>query len=95
MKTIYVEPAQVEMNGTVLGTVTSINVNGSVELFASTGSAWVNLMGNGTGLASKQISIESGISASGADWAAIEADILSQLNLIKAASQTPAGPAMP
>lgn len=95
MKTIYVEPAQVEMNGTVLGTVTSININGSVELFATTGSAWVNLQGSSAGLAGKQISIASGISADGCDWDAIEADILSQLNLIKAANQAPSAPAMP
>jgi hypothetical protein len=95
MKTIYVEPAQVEMNGTILGTVTSIGVNGSVELFSSTGSAWVNLMGSGAGLASKQIQIASGISESGVDWAAVEADILSQLNLIKAEEQAPILPPAP
>jgi len=48
-------------------------------------------------LLSKSITIGAGLSASGADWAAVEADILSQLGLVKSANQnpTPAGPAMP
>lgn len=97
MKTIYVEEAQVEVNGTSLGTVKSVDVNGSIELWGTTGSAWVSLRGDGTSLASKSITIGGGLSVSGANWDAIEADILSQLGLVKSANQnpTPAGPAMP
>jgi hypothetical protein len=95
MKTVIVEAAEVSLNGSPLGTVTSISINGSVELFSTSGTSWVGLMGNGVNLGSKQITINAGISASGADWAAIEADILSQLGLTKSANQTPSGPAMP
>lgn len=95
MKTIIVEAAEVSLNGAPLGTVTSVSINGSIEIFATTGTSWVGLMGNGVNLGSKQITISSGLSAAGADWAAIEADILDQLGLTKSANQTPTGPAMP
>lgn len=95
MKTIYVEEAQVEVNGTSLGTVKSVDINGSIELWGTTGSAWVNLRGDGSNLASKTIAIGAGLSASGANWDAIEADILSQLGLTKSANQTPPAPVMP
>lgn len=95
MKTIYVEEAQVEVNGTSLGTVKSVDVNGSIELWGTTGSAWVSLRGDGTSLASKSITIGGGLSVSGANWDAIEADILSQLGLTKSANQTPPAPVMP
>lgn len=94
MKTIYVEPATVELNGASLGTVNQISVSGSVEIFGTTGTAWVNMIGNGVNLASKSIVLASGVSASGADWSAVEADVLSQLGLTKAADQNPA-PAQP
>jgi hypothetical protein len=98
MKTIIVEAAEVSLAGAPIGTVNSISINGSLELFASSASAWVGLMGNGVTLGSKQINIGAGLSTAGADWAAIEADILSQLGLTKSANQNPsatAGPAMP
>lgn len=90
MKTIFVEPATVELNGAALGTVNQISVSGSVELFSTTGTAWVNMIGNGVNLASKSVIISEGLSASGANWASIESDILSQLGLTKAAEQNPA-----
>ena len=87
MKTILVEPAALEVNGTVIGTVTQVTINGSIELGGTSGSAWVNLSGNNVSLANKSIAIADGISEAGADWALIEADVLAQLGLTKAANQ--------
>jgi len=90
MKTILVESASVELNGAVLGTVNQVSINGSLELWSTSGNAWVNLIGNGVSLANKTIVISEGISEAGADWDLIEADILAQLGLTKAADQNPA-----
>lgn len=89
MKTIQVNPAEVSMNGQVLGTVTAVNIGGSVEIFASSVNAWVNLMSNGASLAGKSLSISEGCSEAGIDWVAVEADVLSQLGLVKAAEPAP------
>jgi len=80
------------MNGQVLGTVTAVNIGGSVEIFASSCNAWINLMSSGASLAGKSFSISEGCSEAGIDWEAVEADILSQLGLEKAAEQEPVVP---
>jgi sulfur transfer complex TusBCD TusB component (DsrH family) len=90
MKTILVESAPVELNGATLGTVNQVTISGAVELFGTSGNAWVSLMGNGVSLANKTVTISEGLSESGADWALVEADILAQLGLTKAADQNPA-----
>lgn len=92
MKTIQVNPAEVSMNGQVLGIVTSVNIGGSVEIFSSSVNAWVNLMGSGANLAGKSLVITEGCSEAGIDWVAVEADILEQLGLTKAAVQEPVAP---
>lgn len=95
MKTIYVEPASIEINGSSIGTVTKITVNGSCELFATQASVWVNMISNEMSVASKSLTVTDGISEAGVNWAVVEADILSQLGLVKAENQnpTPATPA--
>jgi hypothetical protein len=90
MKTIQVTPAEVSMNGQVLGIVTSINIGGNLEIFSPSVNAWINLIGSGATLAAKNLLVTEGCSESGIDWVAVEADILSQLGLTKAAEQTPA-----
>lgn len=92
MKTIQVNPAEVSMNGQVLGIVTSVNIGGSVEIFGTSVNAWVSLMGSGANLAGKNLLITDGCSESGIDWVAVEADILEQLGLTKSAEQAPLEP---
>lgn len=90
MKTILVEPAILELNGSEMGTVTSINIGGSVEVFGTSVNAWVSFMGSGTQLSSKSVSVTAGCSEAGIDWAAVEAEVISQCGLVKAANQNPA-----
>ena len=85
MKTIQVNPAEVSLNGTVLGTVTSVNIGGSCEVFSTSLNVWTNLMGNGANLAGKNLTVTAGCTEAGIDWEAVEADVLSQLGLVKAA----------
>jgi hypothetical protein len=89
MKTIYVEPASIEINGSSIGTVTKLNVNGNCELFANQANVWVSMLSDGMSVASKSLTVTAGLSESGANWADVEADVLSQLGLVKAANQNP------
>ena len=97
MKTIYVEPASIEINGSEIGTVTKVTMNGSCELFASQANVWVSMMSNDMSVANKSLTVTAGFTETGADWAVVEADVLSQLGLVKAETQnpTPAVPAVP
>lgn len=95
MKTIYVEPASIEINGSSIGTVTKVTINGSCELFASQANVWVSMMSNDMSVANKSLTVTAGFTETGADWEEVEADILSQLGLVKAENQTPAVPAVP
>jgi hypothetical protein len=95
MKTIYVEPAIIEVGGTSIGTVTSVSINGSFEFFGTQANAWVSMQTDGAGIASKNVTVTSGVSESGVSWAEVEASILSQLGLVKLANQTPPTPKMP
>jgi hypothetical protein len=95
MKTIYVEPAVIEVGGTSIGTVTAVTINGSVDLFGTQANAWVNMQANGASVASKSLTVTEGISSTGASWSEVEASVLSQLGLVKSASQTPATPTTP
>ena len=89
MKTILVEPAVLELNGSEMGTVTSINIGGNCEIFGTSLNAWVSFMGSGSQLSGKNVLVTAGCSASGIDWVAVEADIISQCGLVKAANQNP------
>jgi hypothetical protein len=95
MKTIYVEPASIEINGSAIGTVTKVTINGSCELFGTQVSVWANMMSNATNFASKSLTVTEGITATGVNWAAVEADVLSQLGLVKSEDQTPEVPVTP
>ena len=95
MKTIYVEPASIEINGSAIGSVTKVTINGNCELFATQANVWVNMMSNDMSVANKSLTITEGITATGINWAAVEADILSQLGLVKAEDQSPAAPVVP
>lgn len=95
MKTIYVEPAEIEVGGTSIGTVTSVTINGSSDLFGTQANAWVNMQANGVSVASKNLTVTEGFSSAGAIWAEVENSVLSQLGLVKSASQTPQTPTMP
>lgn len=97
MKTIYVEPASIEINGSSIGTVTKVTINGSCELFATQASVWVSMMSNDMSVANKSLTVTEGFTEAGADYSAIEADVLSQLGLVKAENQnpTPAVPVVP
>jgi hypothetical protein len=95
MKTIYVEPAVIEVGGTSIGTVTSVTINGSVDLFGTQANAWVNMQANGASVASKNVAVTEGISSTGVSWSEVETSVLSQLGLVKSANQTPPTPVMP
>lgn len=94
MKTIYVEPASIEINGSSIGTVTKVTMNGNCELYAAQASVWVSMMSNEMSVANKSLTVTEGFTQTGADWAAVEADVLSQLGLVKAENQNPT-PATP
>lgn len=89
MKTIQVNPAEVLVNEQVIGTVTSVTIGGSVEVFGTSVNAWITFMGNGASLVGRNISTSQGCSESGIDWNAVEADILNQIGLVKSAEQNP------
>jgi hypothetical protein len=93
MKKVKVEPATLEMNGTSLGTVKSVLINGQCELFAQKMNVWVNLMGETETLASKSLVVEEGFSEAGVSWTEVEADVLFQLGLTKSANQEEIAPA--
>lgn len=95
MKTIYVEPASIEINGSSIGTVTKVSISGSCELFATQMNVWVNMLSNSASFANKSLVITEGITATGVNWAAVEADVLEQLGLIKSENQTEPAPVAP
>jgi len=97
MKTIYVEPAVIEINGSAIGSVTKVTINGNCELFATQANVWVSMMSNEMSVANKSLTVTAGFTEAGADYSAIEADVLSQLGLVKAENQSPAPvvPAVP
>lgn len=95
MKTIYVEPASIEINGSSIGTVTKVSISGSCELFATQMNVWVNMLSSSASFANKSLVITEGITATGVNWAAVEADILEQLGLIKSENQTEPAPVAP
>lgn len=95
MKTIYVEPASIEINGSSIGTVTKVTISGSCELFATQVNVWVNMMSSLSSFANKSLVVTSGITSTGVNWAAVEADVLSQLGLVKSEDQTPEAPVAP
>lgn len=89
MKTIYVDPVSVDLNGVSLGTIQSVMINGNIEIFGTSLNVWTSMQSNGIQIASKSLQVTAGCTESGVDWAVVEADILSQLGLVKAKSQTP------
>lgn len=89
MKTIYVEPANLEINGSSIGTVNQVNINGNFELFATQANVWVSMLANHMSVANKSLTVTAGLSEAGVVWADVEADVLSQLGLVKAANQNP------
>lgn len=95
MKTIYVEPASIEINGSSIGTVTKVSISGSCELFATQMNVWVNMLSSSASFANKSLVITEGITATGVNWAAVEADVLEQLGLIKSENQTEPAPVAP
>lgn len=95
MKTIYVEPASIEINGSSIGTVTKVSISGNCELFATQVSVWVNMMSTSSSFANKSLVVTEGITATGVNWAAVEADVLEQLGLVKSEDQTLEAPVAP
>lgn len=84
MKTIKVQDAQVVVDNQVVGTVKTVSVLGSIPFFSTEASVFTSLLdADNKRIVSKNIIINAGISSAGVDWALIEADILSQLDLIK------------
>ena len=95
MKTIYVEPASIEINGSSIGTVTKVTINGNCELFATQVNVWVNMMSTSSSFANKSLVVTEGITSTGVNWAAVEADVLEQLGLTKSENQTEPTPVAP
>ncbi len=95
MKTIYVEPASIEINGSSIGTVTKVSISGNCELFATQVSVWVNMMSNSASFANKSLVVTAGVTSTGVNWAALEADVLEQLGLTKSEDQAPEAPVAP
>ena len=95
MKTIYVEPASIEINGSSIGTVTKVSISGNCELFATQVNVWVNMMSSSASFANKSLVVTAGITSTGVNWAAVEADVLEQLGLVKSEDQTPEAPVAP
>jgi hypothetical protein len=95
MKTIYVEPASIEINGSSIGTVTKVSISGNCELFATQVSVWVNMMSTSASFANKSLVVTAGVTSTGINWAAVEADVLDQLGLTKSEDQTPEAPVAP
>lgn len=89
MKTIHVEPVSVDVNGSSIGTITKVTINGHFELFATQTNVWVSMLSDSASIANKHITVTAGFSESGVNWAEVEADVLSQLGLVKAANQNP------
>lgn len=89
MKTIYVEKADILINNKVVGSVTRIDLGGSIEVFGTQANVWVNIPGNGYGSANKQLTVTEGVTPEGVNWALVEADVLNQLGLVKALDQNP------
>ena len=88
MKTIKVEDAQVVVDNQVIGTVKTIGLLGSIPLFSTEASVFASLLdADDKRIVGRNIIINSGISSAGVDWALVEADILSQLDLIKSENQ--------
>lgn len=87
MKTIYVEPKNIQLGDKTLGTVKNISVNGSVQVFSEKFSVWVNMNGDNGSLSNK--SLEVSIPSTGLVWDDVEADVLEQLGLVKSENQTP------
>jgi hypothetical protein len=95
MKTIYVEPASIEINGSSIGTVTKVTLSGNCELFATQVNVWVNMISTSTSFANKSLVVTEGITPAGVNWAAVEADVLEQLGLTKSENQTEPTPVAP
>lgn len=95
MKTIYVEPASIEINGSSIGTITKVSISGNCELFATQVNVWVNMMSTSASFANKSLVVTEGITATGVNWAAVEADVLGQLGLTKSENQTEPAPVAP
>ena len=53
------------------------------------------MMSSSASFANKSLVITEGITATGVNWAAVEADVLEQLGLIKAENQTEPAPVTP
>ena len=88
MKIIKVEDAQVVVDNQVIGTVKTIGLLGSIPLFSTEASVFASLLdADNKRIVGRNIIINSGISSAGVDWALVEADILSQLDLIKSENQ--------
>jgi hypothetical protein len=88
MKTIKVQDAQVVVDNQVIGTVKTIGLLGSIPLFSTEASVFASLLdADNKRIVGRNVIINSGISSAGADWAVIEADILTQLDLIKSENQ--------
>lgn len=87
MKTIYVEPKDIQLGDKNLGTVKSITINGSASLYAEKVSVWVNMSGDNGPLSSKTLEVS--VPSTGLVWDNVEADVLEQLGLEKSEDQTP------
>lgn len=88
MKIINVQDAQVVVDNQVIGTVKAIGLLGYISLFSPTASVFAVLLdADRKRITGRNVIINSGISSAGIDWALMEADILSQLNLVKSQVQ--------
>jgi len=87
MKTIYVEPKDIQLGDKTLGTVKSVNINGSAQIYSEKIPIWVNMSGDNGPLSSKMLDVS--VPSTGLVWDDVEADVLEQLGLEKSDDQTP------
>lgn len=83
MNTINVEPKDVMLGDKNLGTVTSVNINGNVQFKAEKVNLWINLNGSTGTLTNKNMEVA--CPSTGVVWADVEAAVLAEFSLIKAA----------
>lgn len=83
MNTINVEPKDVMLGDKNLGTVTSVNINGNVQFNADKVNLWINLNGLSGTLSNKNMEVP--CASTGVVWADVEAAVLSEFGLVKAA----------
>lgn len=83
MKTINVEPKDVMLGEKNLGSVSSVTISGNVQVFEEKVNLWINLNGVTGTLTNKNMEVA--CPSTGVVWADVEAAVLAEFSLIKAA----------